>query len=216
MAMPKAAWTPIARSARTSSRVVMPPAAVISSVVAARRRRNQSRSVERAQHLASGEIGGLLPALDDDAAVFGIERDQEPLAADGVAHGGQQRLVDASFGERRGSHDHLTRPLLDQGACPLHASHPAAHARRRPAGQHPHQFVVGAAAHGGVQVDDLNFGKRGEALEHGFGRIGLQDFLAALHQLHHLAAHQIDAGEYHAGLTGMPRRSSSSLSWFTV
>ena len=120
--------------------------------------------LERAQHLLGGEIGGLLPALDYDAAVFGIERNDEPVAADGVAHGGEERSVDARLGKRRRAHDHFSRSLFDQGPRPLDRSHAAADARGRATGKHAHQAVVRAAAHGGVEIDDLNFGERGEAL----------------------------------------------------
>ena len=46
---------------------------------------------ERMEHLFRGETGGFAPALHDDAAVLGIERDENALAADGVA----QRREDA-------------------------------------------------------------------------------------------------------------------------
>ncbi len=36
------------------------------------------------EHIFGGEVGGFAPAFDDDLAAFGIERDDDALAADGV------------------------------------------------------------------------------------------------------------------------------------
>ena len=89
--------------------------------------------------------------------------------------------------------------------------------RRRLRRQHPHQVVVRAAAHGGVEIDHLDLRKGGELAQHLVGAVAFQRLLAALDQLDHLAVHQVDAGNDHAVTrTGMPRLSSSSFSWFTV
>jgi hypothetical protein len=126
----------------------------------------------------------------------------------------QERLVDAGFGEGAGAHDHLAvRALREQrlrARSTVRTPPPTrAHGFR---GQHAHQIVVRAAAHGGIQIDHLDFGEGGELAQHLLGAIALQRLLAALDQLDHLAVHQVDAGDDHAVTrTGMPRLSSSSF-----
>src|ERR1019366_8836917 len=53
---------------------------------------------ERVENLFGGETGGLSPALHHDAAAFGIERDEDAVAADGFAQGLQEWLVDGWAG----------------------------------------------------------------------------------------------------------------------
>ena len=104
------------------------------------------------------------------------------------------------------------RALLHQRLGPVHRPDSAAYAGHSSGGQHPHQAIVRALSHRGIQIDHLDLRKRRELAEHLLGRVALQSFLAALDQLHHLAAHQIDARDDHAAsLTGMPRLSSSSF-----
>ena len=142
------------------------------------------------------------------------------LAAHGIPQRCQERLVDAGLGERGRSHDHPVRALPDQRLRALDGAHAAAHARDGFRGQHAHDSVVRAAAHGGVEIDHLDFGKGGELAQHLVGGAALEGFLAALDQLHHFAVHQVDAGEDHVALagrlTGMPRLASSSFNWVTV
>src|ERR1039458_4315 len=163
MAMPSAAWTFMARSARTSSRGAMPPAAGRSSEVAARRRRDHARA-----------------------------------------------------GPAPGPRDPLARALRPQRPGPRRRAHSAADARGGLRGQHADQAVVGAAAHGGVEIDHLDLRESGELAQHLLRGIAFQRLLPALNQLDHLAVHQIDARDNHAILTGMPRRASSSFNWLTV
>ena len=53
--------------------------------------------LERREHFFGGEVGGFLPAFDHDAAAFGIERDDQALAAHGVAQGGEKLVIDAGL-----------------------------------------------------------------------------------------------------------------------
>ena len=150
-------------------------------------------------------------------AGFGIERHDEAVAADGVAKGSEQVVVDSAGLEGGSADDDLAGALFDESLRALDRAHAAADARGGARGQHADQRIVGAAAHGGVEIDHLNFGEGGEAAQHLFGGIAFQGLFAALDQLHHLAVHQVDTGEDHdVTRTGMPCLSSSSLSWFTV
>ena len=79
-------------------------------------------------------------------------------------------------------------------------------------GHQADQAAIRSSAHGGVQIDDLDFREGGEALQHFAGRIGFESFLAALDELDDLAVEQVDAGENHGAFrTGMPPRSRYSL-----
>ena len=115
--------------------------------------------------------------------------------------------------ERAGADDHAVRALLEQRARASTRAHAAADAAYGLRGQHAHQVVVRSAAHGGVEIDHLDFGEGGELAQHLVGAVAFERLLAALDQLDHFAVHQIDAGNDHAVTrTGMPRLSSSSLS----
>ena len=177
--------------------------------------------LERSEDVLGRKACRFLPALDHDAAAPGIEGDKHALAADGVAERAEERLVRARAAERSRADDDLARALLHECARPLDRAHAAPDAGRGPRRQHAYQAVVRAPTHGRVEIDHLDLGKRGELLQHGLGRIPLERLLAALDQLHHLAVHQVDAGNDHRHgspwvLTGIPRLASSSLSWFTV
>ena len=126
-------------------------------------------------------------------------------------------LIDAGFGESAGADDHAVRALLEQRLGAFDGAHAAADAADGLGGEHPHQFVIRAAADGGVEIDHLDLRESGELAQHFVRAIALQRLLAALDELHHLAVHQVDARDDHAATrTGMPRLSSSSFSWFTV
>jgi len=73
----------------------------------------------------------------------------------------------------------------------------AAHAGSRLSRYVFYQYVVRTAAHRGVEIDHLYLGKWRELLEHFVGGIAFERFFAPLHQLHHLAAHQINTGNNH-------------------
>src|SRR5579871_777845 len=165
------------------------------------------------QHIFGAEIGGLAPAFDDDAAVLRIESDEQAVAADGVPDGSQEVRMDSGGSEGRRTDDYFPGALLDQSTSALDRAHASTYPRGGFGRQHAYEIIVGAAAHGGIEVDHLNLRECGEAAQHLLGRIGLQSLLAALHQLDDFALHQVDAREDHAVfLTGTPCLSSSSLS----
>ena len=74
--------------------------------------------------------------------------------------------------------------LADAAAC-------ADHSLR---GEHLNEVVIRAASDSGIEVDDLDLGERGEALQHAFGRVAFEGLFAALNQLDHFAVHQVYAG----------------------
>jgi hypothetical protein len=59
-------------------------------------------------------------------------------------------------------------------------------------GQHLDKRVICAPAHGGVEVDYLDFGEGREAAEHFIGAIAFKCLFPTLHQLDDLAVHQIN------------------------
>ncbi len=157
-----------------------------------------------AEHFFGAEGRGLAPALDDDAAALGVERDDQPVAADPAAHGVEELPVHTAGLERRRAHDDPARALLDQFLRPFHGAHAAANARHGVGRQVLDDGVVGAASQRRIQVDHLDLGERGEPAQHLLRRPAFQRFLPALNELDHLAVHQVDARNDHAGLTATP------------
>ena len=129
----------------------------------------------------------------------------------------QERVVRAVGAEGRGADDDAEGALRQQRLRALHGAHAAADASHGLRGEHLDQVVVRAAAHGGIEIDDLNLREGGEASQHLFGAVAFERLLAALHQLDDLAVHQIDTGnDQCVFLTGMPARSRYSFRSSTV
>ena len=72
----------------------------------------------------------------------------------------------------------------------------------------PDDVIVRALAHGSIEIDHLNFGEGGELPEHRIGRVAFERLVTALDELHHLALHQVDAGNDHCG-TSLRQRTAS-------
>src|SRR5712691_1323626 len=116
-----------------------------------------------------------------------------------------------------GPHDDFVRALLDKRTRPLDGAYAAADPAYRTRRQQLDQIVIRPAAESGVKIDHLNLRKCGELFEHDQRGVAFERLFAALDELHHLAVHQIDAGENHPlFLTGMPWRSSCSFRSDTV
>ena len=109
-----------------------------------------------------------------------------PMAAFKAARNAR---VDSVGGECGGADDHFARALFYERACARRSAHAAAGADCGLGCEKTHQGVVRSTAHGGVEVDYLNFGEGGELVQHRLGRILFKRFFAALHQLHCLAIH---------------------------
>ena len=80
---------------------------------------------------------------------------------------------------------------------------------RQGAHQAPIVFRRSGAPDGRVQIDELNQRIFGEAFDPGIEIVELQSFLFALHQLNDLAAHEIDRGDQHGHLMGIPEACRS-------
>ena len=140
--------------------------------------------------------------LTDDAAVFGIEGDDDALAADGVRERLKQCVLMPSAVNAAVPTITLVRALVDAALCARSA------VRTPPPTRHDgawrasslDESVVRAPADGGVEVDDLDLGEGREALEHLQRRVAFERLLAALDELDDFAVHQIDAGNDHAVL----------------
>jgi hypothetical protein len=89
------------------------------------------------------------------------------------------------------------RSLLKQLPGSISRANAAAYAGSRLSRYVFHEHVVRTAAHCGIQIDHLYFGKRCELLKHFVGGIAFEGFFPPLHQLHHFAAHQINTGNNH-------------------
>ncbi len=137
------------------------------------------------EHLLGGEGHRLAPTFDHDAAVFRIERNQQSFAVEL----GQKLRVDAAGLECRGADDDFVGALLDELAGTLRGADAAADAAAGARGQEFDQRVVGAASHGGIQVDDLYLREGLEAFEHFGGRAAFERLVAPLHELDDLAVH---------------------------
>ena len=68
---------------------------------------------ERVDDFFGGEVHGRAPASDDNPAFFGIEGDEEFLAAHGAGEGLKQFRVGAGFGEGRGTDDDAVSALVE-------------------------------------------------------------------------------------------------------
>ena len=93
------------------------------------------------------------------------------------------------------------RALVDQLFRALGCAHAAADAAAGFPGDAVPRATNSRPSHGGVQIDDLDFGERGELAQHLERRIAFERFVAALDQLDDFAVHEIDAGNNHL-LTG--------------
>src|SRR5579884_3557553 len=150
-----------------------------------------AEGLELAEDVLSGEPGRLTPAFDDDVAVFRIESDDDAFGSD---EGGD---FFEGGGEGGGSDDDAVSALVDEAYGPLDSADSAADAAAGAGGEQFHHCRIFPVAHGGVQINDLNFGEGGKAAEHFERGIAFQGFFAALHQLHDLAVHEIDARKDH-------------------
>ena len=61
----------------------------------------------------------------------------------------------------------------------------------------PHQRLVGAPLHRGVEIDQLHLGERAEPVHPRLPVVGGQREALALDQLHHLAVTEVDGGYEH-------------------
>ena len=75
----------------------------------------------------------------------------------------------------------------------------------QPRGQTGHEVAVVAASLGRVEVDDLHERIAGEALRPGVDVAEAQRDPLPLDELDDGAAHQVDGGDQHGNLTGIPR-----------
>ena len=100
---------------------------------------------------------------------FGIEREYDAFAADGV----DERCRKAWLGPSavKAAVPTITRyaPWSNKRLRALDGAHAAADADHGFRRQHLDQIVVRAAAHGGIEIDDLNLRESGERSQHFLG-----------------------------------------------
>ena len=143
--------------------------------------------------LQDAAAGALLPALDHDLAVPGVERRDHPLA----------RQLRQDLGLGGGAEDDLARTLVEPADRGRDVADAAADAAGEAGQQALDQRGVAAGAHGGVEVDHRDLAGEREALGDRAGVAGVDRLLGAADELDGLAALQIDAGDDH-GRTRMP------------
>ena len=143
--------------------------------------------------LQDAPAGTLLPALDNDLAVPGVERRDGPLA--------RQLGEDLGLGGR--AQDHLARTLVEPADGGRDVADAAADAAGKAGQQALDQCGIGAGAHGGIEIDHRNLAGERKALGDRPGVAGVDRLLGATDELDRLAALQIDARDDH-GRTRMP------------
>ena len=188
--MPTTASTPRRSSASTSSRVVTPPAAVTRRAVASLTARMAAMSVpcispslstcvyrnspqygfERLDRIDRRDRQRRAPAVNHDPAALRVDGRDHPIEPDRVAQRlGEVELDDAAaiggaahVEERRADDDRLGAGL-EQVLRASDRANAAADAAGETRGHLAHQCIVGADAHRGIEIDQLNFGKLRES-----------------------------------------------------
>ena len=113
-------------------------------------------------------------------------------APEGACQHLSEARVDLAVLQQSGAKDNPVRPHRQDFLRRFQTANPAAHLTIKLLHNLLHQHPVIPAATGCVQVDDLHDGILRESLDPIVKVVKLQHFLLALHQLHNLAAHQID------------------------
>src|SRR5262245_41038367 len=100
--------------------------------------------------------------------------------------------------EQRGSGYHVRRACLEQVASALDRPHAAADATRQSASNPADELEVVAGAHGGIEVDDLDFRKPLESFDPAEHVIVADRKPFALNELNDGAVFEIDGRNQHA------------------
>ena len=102
------------------------------------------------------------PAVDDELPALRIDRHDDPIAPHGVTHPGGKGEVGLAVLEDGRAEDDLPGARIDHLPRSLDGPDAASDATAELGGDPPEQVVVGAGAHGRVEVDQLD---EGETLE---------------------------------------------------
>ena len=162
--------------------------------------------LERLDGLGRRDGQRLPPAVDGQPAASNVDRDDDVLAADGVADLRGERQVRAAVLEERRAQDDLARARLNHVLRAFGRADAAADAAGQLAGHTPHQVVVVAGAHRGVEVDELNQWEVLEAPHPPEDVRCLDGHLVPLDELDHLSAFEVDAGNEHVHGVGRSAR----------
>ena len=146
------------------------------------------------------ELKFFAPALGEDLAFCGVERDDDFLPPEFVGEGGEEFFVDAAVFESAATDDDLRGSCIDRGCGPSKRADAAADAdfqfvvARGFGAEGANEFCVRSLVHRGIEVDDMQPFVIAEFVEKA-EYVGDSQFAApAVDELYGLSVLQIDAG----------------------
>ena len=143
------------------------------------------------------EGDGVLPAADGDASVFCVDGEDECVFSEVALEGGGEGLVDAVRGEEGGAEDDAAGAGVEECAGVFGGAEAATDLAGEALAEHFDEGAVRALSHGGVEVDELDEGVRGEAFDPGLEVIEGELEFFAVDELDDLAAEEVDGGDEH-------------------
>lgn len=156
--------------------------------------------------LFGGEVDVFFPTFDGDFAVFGVDGEDEVLFAEGGVEGLREGEIEDGVtlaiglvvaAEEGGAVDDSGCAEVEHALTVLRGAEAAAHLAGEVAGELLDEGGVGALAHGGVEIDELDEGILLEAVDPVVEVVEgeLEGF--ALDELDDAAVHEVDGGYEH-------------------
>lgn len=142
--------------------------------------------------LGRGDADLVAPAADGDAARFCINTSDKLIGSDGGGDGGGEFSIDAGFVKESGTEDDAARAGIEECLGLLRGADASADLDGETGGDLANESPVVAGAFGGVEVDELDEGVSGEALDPVIEVVEGEAEVFSAFELDDAAAHQID------------------------
>src|SRR5438445_9150840 len=117
---------------------------------------SSAEGIERADHVGGPDGSRLLPTFDGDVAAAGIDGENEFFRAELGREIAGERDVDCSLQDEGRAENHATGSEIQCSAGRIDRANASTYLAGDLAGDLGDQILIGAAAHGGVEVDDLD------------------------------------------------------------